>query len=349
MVSESQHCQILLVDPTQSDNDVVQPVLEDTGAVVYAVQSGEQAIDVFASRSIDIVITEQVLCQPGQSGINGLELMDRLLLVDHSVQVIFLTQEQGLDQEIKALASGAFDYLRKPIPHAQLLQHTANRAYEFSKLQRRNQTLLLQLDNAQDKLATAESTLLEVKKKYRKLAITDSLTQLYNRRFIEQTLKQEVDRRNRYKTSLSVVFIDIDGFSALCREQGHEASNFVLKDIARLLLQCSRTSDIIGRFAADVFVALLPETTPHNAMVFAERVRSNIESTRFELSGKAANLTVSVGLTGVEVTSGPITDKHFTVAASKALHIAKHNGANQVCAYPDSICEPPGSQQSDAA
>lgn len=349
MVSESQHCQILLADPTQSDNDVIQPVLEDTGAVVYAVQNGEQAIDVFASRSIDVVITEHVLCQPGQNGINGLELMNRVLLVDHSVQVIFLTQEQGLDQEIKALTSGAFDYLRKPIAHAQLLQHTTNRAYEFSKLQRRNQTLALQLDNAQDKLATAESTLVEVKKKYRKLAITDSLTQLYNRRFIEQTLKQEVDRRNRYKTALSVVFIDLDGFSILCREHGHETSNFVLKDIARVLLQCSRTSDIIGRFAADVFVALLPETTPQNAMTFAERVRSKIESTRFDLSGKAASLTVSVGLTGVEVTSGAITDKHFTVAASKALHLAKRNGTNQVCAYPDSICTPPGSQQSDAA
>lgn len=335
-MAESHPCQILLVDPEQSDVDIIQSVLAESGVVVHSASSAEQALDKFASRSIDIVLTEMDI--GGEGGIDGLELMNRLSLVDHSVKVIFLTEDQGLDSELNALAAGAFDYLRKPISHARLLQHVATRAYEHSKLERQNQKLLLQLETAKEHLATAENTLLTVKKKFRRLAATDSLTNLYNRRFVEQMLKQEVDRRNRYKTSLSIAFIDVDAFTPLCQKYGHEVSNFVLKDIARILLQCSRTSDIVGRFAADVFVVLLPETTPQNALVFSERVRSIIEKTRFETSAQQpTQLTVCVGVSGVEVTSGSITEKQFTVAASKALHTAKRDGPNKVCTYPEAI------------
>ncbi len=335
-MAESQSCQILLVEPSQSDREIIQSVLNESGFVVHSASSAEQAMDCFASRSIDIVLTEMDLGR----NIDGFELMNRLSLVDHSVKVIFLTDRQGLDVELKALAAGAFDYLRKPISHARLLQHVATRAYEFSKQQRQNQNLLLQLETTREQLAAAESTLVAVKKKFRRLAATDSLTNLYNRRFVEQMLKQEVDRRNRYKTALSIAFIDVDAFTPLCQQHGHEISNFILKDIAGILLRCSRTSDIVGRFAADVFVVLLPETTPQNAMVFAERVRSVIQDTNFETSNQTpGRVTVCIGVSGVEVISGSITEKQFTVAASKALHTAKQNGPNKVCTFPKTISQ----------
>ena len=177
-----------------------------------------------------------------------------------------------------------------------------------------------------------------VKRKFRKLAITDSLTNLYNRRFAERTLQQEVNRRNRYKTALSLVLIDVDGFTPLRQEYGHEISNFVLKDIALLLLKCSRTTDIVARFASDVFVTLLPETEPQNALVFAERVRTVIGATKFDTSSKqTSQLTVCIGVSGVEVTSGSITDKQLIVAASKALHTAKNDGPDQIRTYPEAI------------
>ena len=335
-MADSHPCQILLVEPDQTVVDIIRSVLDESGAVVHAVSSAEQALDKFASQSIDVVLTETEIGSPG--GIDGLELMSRFSLVDHSVKIIFLTENQGLDSELNALAAGAFDYLRKPISHARLLQHVVNRAYQHSKLERQNQNLLLQLENTKHQLDTVESTLLTVKKKFRRLAATDSLTNLYNRRFVEQMLKQEVNRHNRYKTALSIALIDVDAFTPLCEAQGHEISNFILKDIARILLQCSRTSDIVGRFAADVFVVLLPETNPQNAMVFAERVRSVIDTTRFENSSeKPVQVTVCVGVSGVEVTSASITDKHFTIAASKALHEAKRTGPNKVRAYPKTI------------
>lgn len=335
-MAESQPCQILLVEPDKSDLAIIRSVLNESGAIVHSAASAEQAMDKFAYESIDIVLTELII--GGPDGIDGLEFMNRVSLVDHSTKVVFLTEEQSLDCELNALAAGAFDYLRKPISHARLLQHVVARAYQHSKLERQNQNLLLQLETAKERIVTVESTLLNVKKKFRRLATTDSLTNLYNRRFVEQMLKQEVDRRNRYKTALSIAFIDVDAFTPLCHEHGHEISNFILKDIARILLQCSRTSDIVGRFAADVFVVLLPETDPQNGLVFAERVRSVIDETRFETStAKAGQLSVCVGVSGVEVTSGSITYKQLTVAASKALHSAKRNGPNKVCTYPESI------------
>jgi len=333
MVAESRNCQILLVDPDRASREIIQSVLRETGAVVYAVDNAEQALDAFASCSIDIVITEGNLGDT--QGLTALELKTRLALVDHSVQVIFLTSEHDLALELRAISEGVFAYLRKPIAHAKLLQHVATQAYNYSQLQRQNQNLQLQLNYSSEQLKASEQSLREVKKKFRRLAATDSLTNLYNRRFIEQMLKQEVDRRNRYKTALSLVFIDVDGFTEMCRDFGHETANFVLKDIARLLLQCSRTSDIVGRFAADVFVVLLPETVPENALVFAERARALIANHRFEHSAQqAAQVTVCIGVSGVEVTSRNITDKQLTVAAGKALHNAKPKGPNKIAVYP---------------
>jgi len=333
-MTESQNCQILLVDPDQSAVDIIQTVLGESGVTVHSASSAEQAMDFFASNSIDIVLTEVEL----GGGIDGLELMNRLSLVDYSVKVIFLTANHAVDIELRALAAGAIDYLRKPIPHARLLQHAVARAYESAKLQRQNQNLLLQLETTREQLSGAEATILSVKKQFRRLAVTDTLTNLHNRRFVEQMLTQEIDRRNRYKTALSIAFIDVDAFTPLCEKHGHEISNFVLKDIARLLLQCSRTSDIVGRFAADVFVVLLPETTPQNALVFANRVRDTIAATVFETSAdNTARLTVCVGVSGVEVTADSITDKQLTVAASKALHTAKRNGAGSVHAFPEIV------------
>jgi len=155
-MAESHPCQILLVDPEQSDVDIIQSVLAESGVVVHSASSAEQALDKFASRSIDIVLTEMDI--GGEGGIDGLELMNRLSLVDHSVKVIFLTEDQGLDSELNALAAGAFDYLRKPISHARLLQHVATRAYEHSKLERQNQKLLLQLETAADAQAGSRSS-----------------------------------------------------------------------------------------------------------------------------------------------------------------------------------------------
>lgn len=331
-MAENHSCQILLVDPEQSDSQVIQSVLAESDVVVHYACSAEQALDIFASHSIDIVLTELNLGE----GIDGLELMNRLSLVDHSVKVILLTHDQHIDKKLRALAAGAFDYLQKPIAHSQLLQHAVTRAHGFSRLQHQNQNLLLQLETTRDQLVVAETALQTVKKKFTHLAVTDSLTNLRNRRYVEQMLKQEVDRRNRYKTALSLAFIDIDGFTPLCEKFGHEISNFILKDIARLLLQCSRTSDIVGRFAADVFVVLLPETTPQNALIFADRVRDTIAAAHFETSDEqTTQLSVSVGVSGIEVTSGTITDKQFTLAASKALQNAKRGGTGQVRSFPE--------------
>lgn len=338
-MADNHRCQVLLVDPNQSNVDTVRTVLVQSNADVHSAASAEKAIDIFASRSIDIVITElDLTAAENSSGISGLELMNRLSLVDHSVKVIFFTEDQDPDSEYKALSAGAFDYIRKPIHNAFLLQHVAARAYESSKLQRQNQNLLLQLENTKEQLIASENTVRSVKRKFRKLAITDSLTNLYNRRFAERTLQQEVNRRNRYKTALSLVLIDVDGFTPLRQEYGHEISNFVLKDIALLLLKCSRTTDIVARFASDVFVTLLPETEPQNALVFAERVRTVIGATKFDTSSKqTSQLTVCIGVSGVEVTSGSITDKQLIVAASKALHTAKNDGPDQIRTYPEAI------------
>lgn len=156
----------------------------------------------------------------------------------------------------------------------------------------------------------------------------DPLTGLYNRRFMDETLKRELARAQRNNAPLSVVMLDLDNFKHLNDNYGHSAGDTVLCAVASHLLKSLRASDIACRFGGEELVILLPDCAAEIAAVRAEDIRSAIEAMHLNDQGQALRVTASLG---VASTSPSITDQNSLLkAADSALYVAKRAGKNRV-------------------
>lgn len=129
----------------------------------------------------------------------------------------------------------------------------------------------------------------------RQLSITDGLTNLYNRRHFEMTFEREFKRSRRYKSDLSLAVIDIDLFKTFNDTYGHSCGDYVLKELAYLLVQNFRQTDMIFRYGGEEFVILLTETPLENAVIPMERLRKAVEENRFRYKGQDLKVTISGG------------------------------------------------------
>lgn len=157
-----------------------------------------------------------------------------------------------------------------------------------------------------------------------RLATTDPLTLLINRRKFEELLDYEMERDKRYRTGLSFIFCDIDRFKLINDEYGHDAGDKVLKEFAKLLKNSIRASDIVARWGGEEFVLLIPNTTADIASVLAEKLRRTIDNHEFPIPCK---VTASFGVTHF------LGDDNQTAAikrADVALYKAKENGRNRI-------------------
>lgn len=160
----------------------------------------------------------------------------------------------------------------------------------------------------------------------RELAYRDGLTGVFNRRFFENRILEELDRQRRYKCGLSVVMIDIDGFKPLNDEFGHLLGDEVLKQVSGVLVQHTRKSDTVCRFGGDEFAILLPEANGDNAAAVADKLRRVIAQCDFP--GVPRPVTISTGV--AECPRHGETRDDLIRAADAALYAAKQAGRNQV-------------------
>ncbi len=124
----------------------------------------------------------------------------------------------------------------------------------------------------------------------------DSLTNLYNQRFLTETLAKKIEEYRRYKTPFSVLFIDVDHFKRVNDSLGHLVGSGVLQELGKLLKGQIRNSDYAFRYGGDEFIILLSHTEGDDAVNVAERIRQAVESFPFKLQGVQVNITVSIGL-----------------------------------------------------
>ncbi len=132
------------------------------------------------------------------------------------------------------------------------------------------------------------------------LASRDPLTELINRRVLEQILKREFERAVRYNTPLTLVFIDVDDFKMVNDQYGHKAGDYVLKYIAQNLLRMTRGSDVVARFAGDEFILVLPGTPLNNASELAYRMKSFFINNPLDFEGSTIAVSISFGISCVE-------------------------------------------------
>lgn len=160
------------------------------------------------------------------------------------------------------------------------------------------------------------------------LAITDMLTDIYNRRHFYKLAFEEYYRSKRYQHPLSLIMLDLDFFKGVNDTYGHTAGDIVLKKIAALCKNTIRAEDIIGRYGGEEFLILLPETTLDAAYKVAERLRKKVENLVVATSKGDVKLTVSGGVAGDDVETFNLIE--MIELADQALYAAKKAGRNRI-------------------
>ena len=159
-----------------------------------------------------------------------------------------------------------------------------------------------------------------------KVSNVDSLTQIYSRRYIMNRLEEEVERAQRYGESLSVAMVDVDDFKRVNDKNGHDVGDEVLKRIAELIADNTRSIDIVGRYGGEEFLIIFPHTPLEHALKSCERIRKKAESSRIIPS----HLTISIGVAQLEKSDNV---DGVVKKADIALYLAKSYGKNRVVPY----------------
>jgi diguanylate cyclase (GGDEF)-like protein len=159
----------------------------------------------------------------------------------------------------------------------------------------------------------------------RQLAYRDGLTGIFNRRYFELRVLEELERSRRYNSELSILLVDVDAFKTLNDELGHLSGDDALRQLAALLLHQVRRADVVCRYGGDEFAVLLPQTSGENALIAAEKLR-NVIADR-ELSGFPRPLSVSIGV--ATFPENGATRDDLVKAADNALYRAKQSGRNR--------------------
>lgn len=164
------------------------------------------------------------------------------------------------------------------------------------------------------------------------IAIYDTLTGLYNRRYIEEKLGVDAKKSFYGGTPLSLVMVDIDHFKKVNDTLGHTEGDQALCKISSLLKNSVRKKDTVVRYGGEEFILILPETGLEESFVIAERIRRLVENTPFEVGKAQVNLTVSMGISNFPSHRAKSKEELIRMA-DQALYDAKRGGRNKVCIF----------------
>ena len=163
------------------------------------------------------------------------------------------------------------------------------------------------------------------------LAITDSLTGLYTRRYFFERLDEELNRSKKHGFKFAFLMIDIDDFKICNDTHGHLVGDVVLREVSRIIKESVREIDLAARYGGEEFSLVLPETDKKDALSAAERIRKNIEDHIFKAYDEKLKVTVSAGLAAYPEDAHDMED--IIEKSDKALYVAKSSGKNTVCEY----------------
>jgi diguanylate cyclase (GGDEF)-like protein len=194
---------------------------------------------------------------------------------------------------------------------------------------------LLELIGPQVAVALERAEWQERASDFQLMSITDLLTGLPNRRYLEERLTEELNRSRRYGYPMSFLMIDIDDFKSYNDLNGHQAGDLALQISARSLKAALRSADVAARYGGEEFCILLPQTPVHEAAVIAERIRQRLATTDYPHGKTQAlgSVTISIGVS--TFAKDRDTAETIIAAADSALYKAKHKGKNRIEIYQD--------------
>ncbi|MCU7835522.1 MAG: diguanylate cyclase [gamma proteobacterium symbiont of Taylorina sp.] len=286
---------LLIVDDDPINLQILANCLNENYLLKVAI-NGSQAIALAEKEPLP----DLILLDIGLPDMNGYEVFEQLNNndTDEAIPVIFVTGKDQQQDEVKGLKLGAVDYITKPICPTIVLARVKTH---------------ITIKQQQDKLLS--------------LAIHDQLTGVYNRHFLMETVIKKIAFSIRHKIELSLIMMDIDHFKQVNDNYGHPKGDYVLKTVAKLLIELCREEDIITRFGGEEFIILLDQTNQQAAHEKAELIRKTLE----KLNPDNIKITCSFGVTQLNNDKETIED--LIKQADLALYQAKESGRNQVAVF----------------
>lgn len=279
-----------------------------------------QAMERARQEDVDVIVISTMLTE-----IDGLRLATQLKAIERMrhVPIVMLVDEHDQNLMLKALELGVNDYLIVPVDYNEMMARVK------TQIRRKKYQDALK-SNYQESVS---------------MAITDGLTSLYNRHYLDTHLRNLTHASLEKTKHMSLLIMDMDHFKSVNDTYGHDVGDEVLRQLAQVIIETTRSSDLAARYGGEEFVILMPETPFSSAYDVAERIRRTVETTPFKISHAVGEIskTVSIGLSSLIPKND--TPEQLLKRADNALYEAKHSGRNKVCPneMPPVTATPPAS------
>lgn len=306
---------ILIVDDTPYVRAAVKDAVSESGLFPNIIEAGDgaEALKSFVSNKVTFIITDVVMPR-----IDGYKFVSAIREMESGadIPVIMLTaSKKEFSDKVKGLTLGASDYVTKPFDKGELIARIK---------------VLLKMQELQEELK-AKNALLE------RIATTDELTGLPNRRHFFDTARTIVALAKRNELPIACLMIDIDFFKKVNDTYGHQAGDIVLKKVSEVMLKAKREGELLARLGGEEFVMCLFRAAEKEGACAGERFRRTVESIKIPISEETTiSVTVSIGCSSLS--SDKLTDIDDLISkADDALYRAKKNGRNRVETYSGDI------------
>ncbi|MFS2178427.1 PleD family two-component system response regulator [Rhizobium pisi] len=301
-----ENAQVLLVDGRANSQERIIKALKPV-ADVLALSDPQAALFEAAESAFDLVIVNANF-----DDYDPLRLCSQLRSLERTrfLPILIITEQGSDEMVVRALDLGVNDYIVRPVDPNELV------ARSLTQIRRKRYN---------DRLRNSVKQTIE-------LAVTDPLTGLYNRRYLDNHLNVLFNRSMARGRPLSVLITDIDRFKQVNDTYGHDGGDEVLREFANRVRSTIRGADLACRYGGEEFVVVMPDTPPEVAAAVAERLRAAVESTSFALkhSGQVLSVTASFGI--ASRIASVLTPDQLMKQADLALYEAKNTGRNRVVA-----------------
>lgn len=290
---------ILFVEDEPDTRLSLERFLRKEPFVRFYAENGSQALDILARTHINILVTDMKMPE-----MDGLTLLKKVKERYPDTIRLALSAYTMAGQLLPTINSGGiFRYITKPIEPSEL-RTALNDAVDFYLMQKERQTLVQELKQKNQALQEALDRQSQIEQQLRKLAITDELTGLYNRRYLTLSLEREFEQNKRYGTDCSLIVIELDQLDVVKRIHGSAVAEQVLREFSKRLTSTLRSADM-GFRCEESFYALLPNTPYSKAFFTAERIMDICRKTPFRIRDGADTITANAGVVCLEHHSPP--------------------------------------------